>query len=308
MRTIFKSAILITLVTLSTSTPDALANSAGTHIKPIVAVSSFENRSSYRSGAEYSLSNALGDQLTDALIQTDAFVVLERQMLQDILDEQGLAAGERASTSQSARIGQLTGAQVLVMGTVTDFEMTAAKDGGGINLGGIRLGRKTQRAKVGLIVRLVDTTSAQVLASQQVTGEAENSRASIGLDLGDIQLDGSNFQSTPLGEATQKALDEATEFIAREARQVRFRARVVMVEDNKMAISAGARNNIQTGTRFQVMSVGRELTDPYTGELLGYDQSPIGSVEVSRVLDRVAYAPVQGLTGAPKVGDFVIVE
>lgn len=308
MRTIFKSATLITLVILSTSIPDALANSAATHVKPIVAVSSFDNRSSYRSGAEYSLSNALGDQLTDALIQTDAFVVLERQMLQDILDEQGLAASERASTSQSARIGQLTGAQVLVMGTVTDFEMTGARGGGGINLGGIRLGRKTQRAKVGLIVRLVDTTSAQVLASQQVTGEAETSRASIGLDLGDIQLDGSNFQSTPLGEATQKALDEATEFIAREARQVRFRARVVMVEDDKMAISAGARNNIQTGTRFQVMSVGRELTDPYTGELLGYDQSPIGSVEVSRVLDRVAYAPVQGLTGAPKVGDFVVVE
>jgi curli biogenesis system outer membrane secretion channel CsgG len=308
MRTIFKSATLITLVILSTSIPDALANSAATHVKPIVAVSSFDNRSSYRSGAEYSLSNALGDQLTDALIQTDAFVVLERQMLQDILDEQGLAASERASTSQSARIGQLTGAQVLVMGTVTDFEMTGARGGGGINLGGIRLGRKTQRAKVGLIVRLVDTTSAQVLASQQVTGEAETSRASIGLDLGDIQLDGSNFQSTPLGEATQKALDEATEFIAREARQVRFRARVVMVEDDRMAISAGARNNIQTGTRFQVMSVGRELTDPYTGELLGYDQSPIGSVEVSRVLDRVAYAPVQGLTGAPKVGDFVIVE
>lgn len=308
MRNLFTSTSLIILLVMAWPIPASLASSTSTHVKPIVAVSSFDNRSSYRSGAEYSLSNALSDQLTDALIQTDAFVVLERQMLQDILNEQGLAASERVSTSQSARIGQLTGAQVLVMGTVTDFDMTGAKGGGGINIGGIRLGRKTQRAKVGLIVRLVDTTSAQVLASQQVTGEAETSKASIGLDLGEIQLDGSNFQSTPLGEATQKALDEAIEFIAREARQVRFRARVVLVEDDLMAISAGARNNIQTGTRFEVMSVGRELKDPYTGELLGYDQSPIGSVEVSRVLDRLAYAPVDGLSGAPKVGDFVIVE
>ena len=307
MRKLCTLASLIVLFVMAWPAPIALANS-GTHVKPIVAVSSFDNRSSYRSGANYSLSNALSDQLTDALIQTDAFVVLERQMLRDVLNEQGLAARDRVSTSQSARIGQLTGAQVLVMGTVTDFEMTGSKKGGGINIGGVRLGRKTQRARVGLIVKLVDTTSGQVLASRQVNGEAETSRASIGLNFGDVQLDGSDFQSTPLGEATQKALDQATEFIAREARQVKFRARVVLVEDDLMAISAGARNNIQPGTRFRVMSVGRELKDPYTGELLGFDQSPIGSITVSRVLDRLAYAPAEGLSAPAKVGDFVIVE
>lgn len=308
MNTTLKTIGLISLLILAWPGPVSLASSGTTHVKPIVAVSSFDNRSSYRSGADYSLSNALTDQLTDALIQTDAFVVLERQMLRDVLSEQGFAGGDRVSTSQSARVGQLTGAQVLVMGAVTDFDMTESRRGGGINAGPLRLGRNSQQAHVGLIVRLVDTTSGQVLASQRISGEAQSSGASIGLDFGDIQLDGSDFQSTPMGEATQKALDEAVAFIAREARQVRFQARVVLVEDGLLALSAGSRNNIQPGARFTVMSVGRELKDPFTGELLGFDQSPIGTVTVNRVLDRVAYAAASGLSGQAKVGDFVVLE
>lgn len=302
--------ILSSILAVAFPTGPALANTANTttHLKPIVAISRFENRSSYGSGADYSLSNALTDQLTDALIQTDAFVVLERQVLRDVLAEQDFAAGDRVSQSQSARIGQLTGAQVLVMGTVTDFDLEEGGSRGGINFGGVRIGGKKQSAHVGLIVRLVDATTGEVLNSQRIAGKAESSGASIGLDLGGIQIDGADFQSTPMGEATQKALDEAVAFIAQEARSVPFRARVVEVDGPTVVISAGGRNNIQPGVRFTVMSVGRELTDPFTGELLGYDQSPIGSISVNRVFDRFAYADAAGLNGQAKIGDFVVIQ
>ncbi|MCA1778099.1 MAG: hypothetical protein LC637_01575 [Xanthomonadaceae bacterium] len=281
---------------------------SGSHLKPVVAVSRFDDRSSYNSGAEYSLSNALTDQLTDALIQTDAFIVLERQVLQDVLAEQDFAAGDRVSQSQSARIGQLTGAQVLVMGTVTDFDLQEGGRRGGLNIGGVRLGGNKQTAHVGLIVRLVDATTGEVLDSQRISGKAESRGATIGLDIGGIKFDGADFSSTPLGEASQEALDEAVAFIAREARKVPFQARVVEVDDRTIVISAGSRNNVQQGAQFTVMSVGRELTDPFTGELLGYDQSPIGRISVNRVFDRFAYADGSSLSGAAKIGDFVVIE
>ncbi len=303
-RIFFLSSLLI----MAWPSQVSVANTGNTHLKPIVAVSRFDNRSSYGSGADYSLSNALTDQLTDALVQTDAFIVLERQVLQDVLAEQGFANSERVSQSQSARIGQLTGAQVLIMGTVTDFEQTEGRRGGGLRVGGVRLGGNRQQAHVGLIIRLVDTNTGQVLASQRVSGEAQARGANIGLDIGGVQFDGNDFQKTPLGEATQLALDDAVAFIASEARQVPFQARVIQVEDGTVIISAGERNNIQSGTRFTVMSVGRELKDPFTGEILGYDQSPIGVISVNRVFDRFAYAPASGLSGQVKVGDFVILE
>ena len=304
------SLLLCVMVTAGIVAGPANAESgySGSHLKPIVAVTRFDDRSSYDSGSEYALSNALSDQLTDALIQTEAFVVLERQVLQDALAEQEFASGDRVSTSQSARIGKLTGAQVLVMGTVTDFDLQEGGSRGGIKFGGVRIGGNKQTAHVGLIVRLVDATTGEVLESQRISGEAESRGASIGLDIGGIEFDGSDFKSTPMGEASQEALDEAVEFIAREARQVPFRARVVEVDGENIVISAGGRNNIQQGARFTVMSVGRELTDPFTGELLGYDQSPIGSISVNRVFARFAYADALKLSGEAKIGDFVVFE
>lgn len=310
VRSLLDGLLLWSIVAAAAVAGPAMAESgySGSHLKPIVAVARFDDRSSYDSGSEYSLSNALTDQLTDALIQTDAFVVLERQVLQDVLAEQDFASGDRVSTSQSARIGQLTGAQVLVMGTVTDFDLQQGGGRGGIKFGGVRIGGKKQTAHVGLIVRLVDATTGEVLDSQRISGEAESRGASIGLDIGGIEFDGANFKSTPMGEASQKALDQAVEFIAREARKVPFRARVVEVDEETIVISAGGRNNIRQGVRFTVMSVGRELTDPFTGELLGYDQSPIGSIVVNRVFDRFSYTDAVSLSGEAKIGDFVIIE
>ena len=302
--------IAVLIITLSASglTVSAKASEASQHLKPIVAVSSFENRSSYQSDATYTLSNALADQLTDGLIQTDAYVVLERQAIGQVLAEQDGAMGDRVSRSQSARIGQLTGAQVLVMGVITDFDLDTGKSGAGVSFGNFRIGKSKQKAHVALIVRLVDTTTGEVLASREVSAEAKASKTSLGLDIKGITFDGTDFQKTPLGEATKSAIEQAVHFIAEKARQVRFQARVIQVDDEAIVISAGERNNVGAGTMFTVMSVGRELKDPFTGELLGYDQSPIGRITINRVFDRFAYAAPANLADMVKVGDFVVIE
>ncbi|RMF14241.1 MAG: hypothetical protein D6757_06670 [Alphaproteobacteria bacterium] len=276
------------------------------HLKPIVAVTRFENRSSYTSGGGESLTQGLEDQLTNALTRSGAFVVLERTVLDDVLAEQDLAQRGMTARSQSARISKMTGAQILIMGSVTEFDLQKSKGGSGIGIGGLRLGSHKQQAHVGLIIKLVNATSGEVVASQRVEGNAKAKGRRLGINIGGVSFDSDNFQETPLGKATQIAIDRAVAFIAENARRIPFQARVVQVKDGRIAISAGKRNNVAVGMRFMVMSVGNELKDPFTGELLGYDQTELGEVSIERIFDRFSFVrPVSDLEGV-KVGDFAV--
>ena len=281
------------------------AGTQGAHLKKIVAVSRFENRSSYAQGGQWFLTDGLADQLTDALMQSGAFIVMERQTLGDVMGEQDLAASGRVKKAQSARTGKITAAQILVKGAVTEFDMSAGKGGSGIRIGGFKLGSRKQTAHVGLIIRLIDSTTIEVLASQRVEGLAKAGGSAVGLNFRGVGFETDDFKRTPLGKATQIAIDKAVEFIAKEARKVPFQARVIKVTPNTVIISAGERNSITPGTTFTVMSVGEELSDPFTGELLGYEQNAIGQVKVSKVAEKYSFAKPVGTVKGIKIGDFV---
>jgi curli biogenesis system outer membrane secretion channel CsgG len=144
-------------------------------VKKVVAVQSFDNKagsSQWTTGRYVDLGDAMADQLTDALIQSGQFVVLERIGLHAVVAEQDLARSGRFQQSKSARTGKLTSAQVLVQGVISEIEHSANKGGGSFSFGGIRLKNESQEVQLGLIVRLVDTTTGQVIDSQRVEARA----------------------------------------------------------------------------------------------------------------------------------------
>jgi curli biogenesis system outer membrane secretion channel CsgG len=100
------------------------AAATGATLKKIVAVSRFENKTAWK--GQVSLDDGMADQLTDALMQSGQFVVMERQTLGDVTAEQDLANSGRAQKSQSAQTGKLVNAQILVKGTVTEFEQNSS--------------------------------------------------------------------------------------------------------------------------------------------------------------------------------------
>lgn len=87
-------------------------------LRKVVAVSRFENRTSYR--GQIAINDAMADQLTDALIQSGQFTVVERQTVRDVLGEQDFANSGRVAKAQTARTGKIVAAQILVKGTVTE--------------------------------------------------------------------------------------------------------------------------------------------------------------------------------------------
>ena len=52
-------------------------------LKKTIAVAEFENRADY--SGQVNLGSGMADQLTDALMQTGKFVVVERQILSDVI-------------------------------------------------------------------------------------------------------------------------------------------------------------------------------------------------------------------------------
>lgn len=265
--------------------------------KKIVAVSRFENKTSWR--GQWKLDDGMADQLTDALMQSGKFVVLERETLGDVLDEQDLATSGRAMKSKSAQTGKVTSAQILIKGAITEFESKSAGGGSGFSIKGFRIGSKSGEAHVGLIIRLIDTTTGQVLDSERVEGKAKSGGFKLGLNIDEIGFGTDGFKKTPLGKATQIAIDNAVEFIAAKMKDIPYQGRVIKVTEGEVYLSTGERTGAQAGEVFTVYSRGEELVDPDTGEILGAEEESIGTVKIYDVKEKFSKAKV--LTGGGKI-------
>jgi curli biogenesis system outer membrane secretion channel CsgG len=276
----------------------------GATLKKIVAVSRFENKTSWK--GQVSLDDGMADQLTDALMQSGQFVVMERQTLGDVMAEQDLANSGRAQKSQSAQTGKLVNAQILVKGTVTEFENQSSGSQNGIGFGGFNVGNKREEAHVGLIIRLIDTTTGEVLDSQRVEGKAASGGMKFGMDVAGVDFGTSGFSKTPLGKATQMAIDNAVSIIAAKLKNVPFQARIVKVNgDDEVLISGGAKTGIAEGDVFTIYSVGESLVDPATGEQLGSELEKKGAIKVTKVEEKYAKAHSDGSLKGVKAGDIV---
>jgi len=278
--------------------------------RKVVAVQSFENRaasSQWTTGRYTDLGTAMADQLTNALMKSGQFVVLERVGLSGVIAEQDLARSPRFQESASARTGKLTSAQILVQGVITEFERSASEGGGSFRLGGIRVRNETQEVHLGLIVRMVDTTTGQVVDSQRVEVSAEKDSLETSIRVEGIEAGAKTEKSTatPVGKAVQFAIDDAVEFIATRLRDIPYKARVIKVEGNVLYISGGSSHGISMYDGFSIYSVGEELIDPESGLLLGRDEELIGRAEVFSIHEKYSKARVPAELGA-RSGDMAI--
>ena len=275
--------------------------------KKVVAVQSFDNKagsSQWTTGRYLDLGDAMADQLTDALIQSGQFVVLERIGLQAVVAEQDLARSGRFQPSKSARTGKLTSAQILVQGVISEIERSASKGAGSFSFGGIKLKGDSQEVHLGLIIRLVDTTTGQVIDSQRVEARAAQGGVRANINVEGFDVGTNSTSSTPIGKAVQLAIDDAVEYIAERLRDVPYRGRVVKVKDDVVYLSAGANHGVSEDDVFSVYSVGEELIDPETGLNLGSDEELIGRAVVFSVHDKYSKARLPAETEA-KPGDTI---
>jgi curli biogenesis system outer membrane secretion channel CsgG len=100
--------------------------------KPVLAVAEFRNDTS-ASWWTSDVGNDLAGMLSNELAATEKFKLVERHKLGAVLDEQDLASSGRVKKSTGAKLGQLTGAQYVVVATVSAFDSKTRETGGGLS-------------------------------------------------------------------------------------------------------------------------------------------------------------------------------
>ena len=216
---ILKSAVRATAAPSSAAGTPAPAASANE--RKTAAVMNFEYGTiqHWWSGT-WDIGRGIADMMVEQLLNTSDLRMLERKSIDAVLGEQDLANSNRAapSASQAASLGKILGANLLITGSVTQFGSEEKNVGGsagsyaGRFIGGA--GAKNTTAKVAITVRVIDSTTGEILAS--VTGEGKSNRtglllgANVNGNFGTIDMNSRDFRETILGEATDKAVKDAT--------------------------------------------------------------------------------------------------
>ncbi|OGX34037.1 MAG: hypothetical protein A3C36_04020 [Omnitrophica WOR_2 bacterium RIFCSPHIGHO2_02_FULL_52_10] len=301
-REVYMRRITILLILLAIGFT-GLQSAWAANLKKTVAVFEFQNDSGYASWV--SMGHDFSDQLSDALVQSGKFIVLSRRDLDTVMAEQDLAASDRFAQSNTAKIGKIVPAQILVKGRVVDFQENTSSGGQGFSIKGVSLGTKRSSTSIGVIVQLIDSTTGEIIDSKRVDGEAKAGGLSVGFS-GSFDLNSSDFKETPVGKATQIVIDRAVEYVASKMENIPWEGKVVTVKDNQVFVNAGTNAGVNVGDTFSVYNLGEALIDPDTGINLGSERTKIADIKVEEVQEKFSKAVTTGDITKIAKGDLVL--
>lgn len=293
------------LETPATGTTSSQPASGGyTGPKKIIAVSSFSSSAGIDAGA----GEGMTAMLSEELMRTGRFMVVERAQLDAIISEQDLGAEGRTNPQTAAKIGEMLGASILVMGTVTQFEQTAASAGGGVGIpipgvGAVGLGGKKSTGYVKINLRLVDTTTGQILSTTTADGTFTGKSGLGAAYIKGFAVMGSKERNEPVGQAAEDAIRKAVAYIESNMASVPFSAKVAEVDGTNVYINAGSTRNVQPGMVLNAHAVVKEIKDPDTGLILDSVTERTGSIEVVSVKENMAICRI--VDGSINMGQVV---
>ena len=190
-----------------------IAGSAMAAGKPVMAVAEFQNRTSaawWYGG----VGDDLAGMLTNELAGTGKFKMVERDKLAAVLDEQDLADSGRIKKGTGAKIGKLTGAQYLVVATLSAFESDVKGTGGGLSFRGISVGGKKEDAYMAVDLRVIDTTTGEIEFTRSVEARASSGGLAVGVYRGGFGGNLSKYEKTATGKAIRAVVMEISDYLS----------------------------------------------------------------------------------------------
>ena len=305
-----------------------LVPSASAQKKKRVAVLNFEygtvmSQVAAVFGTNVDVGKGISDLLVQQLVTDGKYSVIERNALDKILSEQNFANSDRADPSTAAKIGKILGVDAVIMGSITQFgrdDENKTYGAGAIaarkfGLGGLQ--KREAKAVVGVTARMVDTTTAEILAAATGTGESTRKGTSLvgagggggNAAGGGYDMTSKNFGETILGEAVHQAVTSmATQLDAKAealpTRKAEFSGLVADVSGNTLILNVGRNAGVQVGDKVEVNRPVRTVKDPATGKVIKTVTDKMGTATITEVDSDSATANYSG-TAPAKVGDSV---
>jgi curli biogenesis system outer membrane secretion channel CsgG len=148
--------------------------------RPTISVPEFKNTLTGTWWWQGPVAQDLAHALANELAATGDITVVERQSLGKVLSEQELAdlGIVRRDSPTAARKGGMTGARYIILGTLTSYDTTTNVESKGsgmsfLGFGGAKQSTVTQDY-VAIDIRVVDSTTGEIVGSRTVEGRAAN--------------------------------------------------------------------------------------------------------------------------------------
>lgn len=221
---------------------------------------------------------SLRQRISDALVQTGRFAVLDREVSPEISQELEMISSGQAPSAELAKLSQAASADIVWSGHVSEFAYNRHA----------RQLRTSDRELVSysggwaMSQKLVNVATRQVMASDSLKGEAPATQPTTlgaGVDGGKVMGDMS---------------DELVKAVVSSILQRTFPITVVARDGTNVVLSQGGQA-VKQGTRYAVVAMGNEMKDPQTGQSLGRMEGPCCEMVVDRVTPNLSYGHLENV-------------
>ena len=160
------------------------------------------------------IGDGMRDMLTTALFNTNRFIVLEREQLDEVLKEQDLGASGRVKKGTEAPIGEVYGADLIITAAITEFEGGARGVGGGTRVAGVTVAGAMKKAHIAMDLRIIDAKTSQIVGVATVEGSATSFGAGGATTIGgSLPIGLGGFSKTPTEKAIRVCIQKAVDYI-----------------------------------------------------------------------------------------------
>ena len=261
---------------------------AGQSAQKVLAVLDFEGSDKLREKVDLRMS----EMLTTALVQTARYELVERNKIDAAIREQKLGMVGVIDDATAAEMGQILGAEYMVLGSVTSAARKRTD----------KFGYILVETVVGVDVRAVHSTTGKILLSETAEG------LSSGKEIRDADgrlVQGVLEDDAAFAQAARDAVDQVSAKIAGLSPLIGF---VVLADDGELTIDLGDASGVAAGDRFVVFRLGEEILHPVNGTRLGWKKDILQELEIDRTQKQMSTGTIvksaKGAEAAP--GDLVI--
>lgn len=235
--------------------------------------SAFTVASEKFSGA--ALSNIVTTELSNFLVQSRKFAILDRQNEAAIKKELAIATSDDTSIDEMARLGNKLVADYVLISSIEDITFNKIQKKSRLSDRTFYVGNGS--LKLGF--RLVDSATGEIVFANTVapTITMDDLSQSNGLSTGQAAVNRLSMLASK--EISKLILDQV------------FPVAVVKVSGDHLILSQGG-NSLKEAQRYSLYLLGDKIIDPYTKESLGREEKPIGVIEITRVTPKQSYASV----------------
>lgn len=224
------------------------------------------------------LGTTIRQRISDALVQTGRFAVLDRELSPDIEGELEMIKTGQAPSAELAKLSQSSSADIIWSGRVSSLAYN-------------RHARQLKTSDRELVSysggwaiseKLVNVATRQVMASDSLRGEAPSvapTTLSSGVDSNKIMED-----------MTTDLVNQVVTSVLRRT----FPVTVVSRDGTNVVLSQGGQA-LKEGSRYQVAAMGAEMKDPQTGQSLGRVEQPCCELVVERVTPNLSYGRLENV-------------